>query len=95
MQSKKERWQEDLFIASPLRDLVPEDHILKRVDRILDLSWLHVMVRDCYCQNNGRPSIDPESALRLMLAGFFEGIVHDRKLMPGIGWMNSCRIAAV
>ncbi len=81
MQSKKDRWQEDLFVASPLRDLVPEDHLLRRVDRVLDLSWLHDELRECYCQDNGRPSIDPESALRLMLAGFFEGIVHDRKLM--------------
>ncbi len=81
MQSRKDRWQEDLFIASPLRDLVPDDHILRRVDAILDLSWLHDEVRGCYCQENGRPSIDPESALRLMLAGFFQGIVHDRKLM--------------
>lgn len=81
MQTRKDRWQEDLFIASPLRDLVPEDHILKRVDAILDLSWLHDEVRGCYCQENGRPSIDPESALRLMLAGFFQGIVHDRQLM--------------
>ena len=81
MQSRKDRWQEDLFVASPLRDLVPEDHILKRVDAILDLSWLHDEVRECYCQDNGRPSIDPESALRLMLAGFFQGIVQDRRLM--------------
>jgi len=81
MQSRKGRWQEDLFIAAPLRDLVPKEHILKRVDAILDLSWLHDEVRECYCQDNGRPSIDPESALRLMLAGFFQGIVHDRKLM--------------
>ena len=81
MQSRKDRWQEDLFVASPLRELVPDDHILKQVDAILDLSWLHDEVRECYCQDNGRPSIDPESALRLMLAGFFQGIVHDRKLM--------------
>jgi len=81
MQSHKERWQEDLFVAGPLRDMVPEGHILKRVDAILDLSWLHDAVRGCYCQDNGRPSIDPESALRLMLAGFFQGIVQDRKLM--------------
>ena len=81
MQSRKDRWQEDLFVASPLRDLVPEDHILKRVDRVLDLSWLHDAVSECYCPDNGRPSIDPESALRLMLAGFFEGIVQDRRLM--------------
>lgn len=81
MQSKTNREQEELFVAAPLRELVPDDHILKRVNQILDLSWLHDEVRACYCQNNGRPGIDPESALRLMLAGFFQGIVHDRKLM--------------
>lgn len=81
MIGRQERWQEDLFVAGPLRDLIPDDHILKRVDQVLDLSWLRQEVRDSYCEENGRPSIDPESALRLMLAGFFEGIVHDRKLM--------------
>lgn len=81
MQSRKERWQEDLFVASALSALVPEGHILKRVDKVVDLSWIHEAVRECYCQDNGRASIDPESALRLMLAGFFQGVVHDRKLM--------------
>lgn len=81
MQGKKDRWQEDIFVACSLSRLVPDDHILKRVDRVLDLSWLHDEVRDCYCRNDGRPSIDPESALRLMLAGYLEGIVHDRKLL--------------
>jgi len=81
MIGRQDRWQEDLFVAGPLRDLVPDDHILKRVHKVLDLSWLREEVRDSYCEENGRPSIDPESAVRLMLAGFFEGIVHDRKLM--------------
>ncbi len=81
MQSKRIRWQEDIFVACALRDLVPDDHILRRMDEVLDLDWLHEEVAPCYCQNNGRASIDPESALRLMLAGFVEGIVHDRKLM--------------
>lgn len=61
--------------------MVPDDHILKRVDAILDVSWLSSLVQEAYCRDNGRPGIDPEAALRLMLAGFFEGIVHDRKLM--------------
>jgi hypothetical protein len=78
---KQERWQEDLFVAGPLSSLIPEDHILKRVDAILDLSWLSELVKDTYCTDNGRRSIDPEAALRLMLAGFFEGITQDRKLM--------------
>ena len=81
MLGNRDRWQEDLFVASPLSSLIPEDHILKRVDKVLDLSWIHDEVQDSYCSDNGRPSIDPESALRLMLAGFFQGIVHDRKLM--------------
>jgi transposase len=77
----QERWQEDLFVAGPLSNLIPSDHILKRVDKVLDLSWFRREVTDCYNANMGRPSIDPESALRLMLAGYFQGIVHDRKLM--------------
>jgi transposase len=77
----QERWQEDLFVAGPLSSLIPDDHILKRVDKVLDLSWLRREVEDCYSETMGRPSIDPESALRLMLAGYFQGIVHDRKLM--------------
>jgi transposase len=77
----QERWQEDLFVAGPLSSLIPDDHILKRVDKVLDLSWLRREVEDCYSETMGRPSIDPESALRLMLAGYFQGIIHDRKLM--------------
>jgi transposase len=81
MQSRRDRWQEDIFVACPLSDLIPDDHILKRVDKVLDLDWLHDEVAECYCQDNGRPSIDPESALRLMLAGFLDGIASERKLM--------------
>jgi transposase len=77
----QERWQEDLFVAGPLSNLIPNDHILKLVDKAIDLSWLRQDVSDCYNETMGRPSIDPESALRLMLAGYFQGIVHDRKLM--------------
>jgi transposase len=78
---RQDRWQEDLFVAGPLSQLIPDDHILKQVDKILDLSWLRGEVSDTYNEAMGRPSIDPESALRLMLAGYFQGIVHDRKLM--------------
>src|SRR5437773_741893 len=81
MIGRQERWQEDLFVAGPLRDLIPEDHILKRVDRVVDLAWLREDVSVLYDTERGRPGIDPEAALRLMLAGLFLNIVHDRKLM--------------
>jgi transposase len=70
-----------LFIPGSIERLIPDDHILKKVDQAVDFSWLADEVRDSYCPDNGRPGIDPECALRLMLAGFFHGIVHDRKLL--------------
>ena len=77
----KPRGQLELMMAGSLRDFVPDDHVLARVDRVLDLSWLRAEVRDCYADGAGRPGIDPEAALRLMLAGLLLGIVHDRRLM--------------
>jgi transposase len=81
MLGSKERGQLELFVSGSLRQLIPDDHILVRVDRVLDLSWLRAEVAGLYCEGNGRPGIDPEVAVRLMLAGFLLGIVHDRRLM--------------
>jgi transposase len=80
MLGRRERRQPELFVAGSLRDLLPDDHILVRVDRVLDLSWLPGEVAALY-DGAGRPSIDPEVAVRLMLAGFLLGIVHDRRLL--------------
>jgi transposase len=81
MLGRKERGQLELFVTGSLRQLVPDDHVLARVDRVLDLSWLRAEVAGLYCDDNGRPGIDPEVAVRLMLAGFLLGIVHDRRVM--------------
>jgi transposase len=81
MLGRKERGQLELFIAGSLRGLIPDDHVLVRIDQVLDLEWLRAEVAGVYCADNGRPGIDPEVAVRLMLAGFLVGIVHDRRLM--------------
>jgi transposase len=81
MLGRKDRGQLELFITGSLRQLVPDDHILVRVDRALDLSWLRGEAAEFYCPDNGRPGIDPEVAVRLMLAGLLLGLVHDRRLM--------------
>ena len=47
----------------------------------LELRWLREEVSDCYCVANGRPGVDPEVAVRLMLAGLLLGFAHDRRLM--------------
>jgi transposase len=81
MLGRKERNQLELFITGSLRQLISDDHVLVRVDRVLDLSWSRQDVADCYCHGDGRPGIDPEVAVRMMLAGLLLGLVHDRRLM--------------
>jgi transposase len=81
MLERRVRGQLEFFVCGSLRDLVPDDHVLARVDRVLDLAWLHEEVAEVYAAGVGRPAIEPEAAVRLMLAGFLLGIVHDRRLM--------------
>jgi transposase len=70
-----------MTLLPPLESLVSEDHYLKRLNRVLDLSFIHEAVRDRYCQDNGRPSIDPEVIIRLFLIQALDGIEHVRELM--------------
>lgn len=81
MLGQKDRRQPELFVVGSLKDLLPEDHVLVRVDKVLDLSWLEAEVAGLYSADKGRPGIAPEVAVRLMLAGMLLGIVHDRRLM--------------
>lgn len=78
MPGRKERDRLELFMTGSLRQLVPDDHILARVDCVLDLSWFRAEVAELDCKHNGRPGIDPEVAVRPILAGFLLGIVHAR-----------------
>lgn len=72
MIGNQNRWQEDLRMAGPLSSLIPDDHILKRVDQVLDLSWLKDEVQGLYCCDNGRPGIDQPQRLVAFLGSFFE-----------------------
>ena len=81
MMGEKDTSQTSMVILGSLEQMIPKEHVLYRVHQVLDLSWLREEVADCYCLDNGRPGIDPEVAVRLMLAGFLMGIVHDRRLL--------------
>ena len=60
MLGRKERDQPEFFVCGSLRDLIPDDHVLVRVDRIPDLSWQPGAVADLYSDGFGHPGIDPE-----------------------------------
>lgn len=39
--------------------LVPEDHLLRKIDAAIDFTKIYEFVEDLYCEDNGRPSVDP------------------------------------
>ena len=82
MVGKKDR-SPSLFVFVPgnLVDFIPKDHILRRVNRALSLSWVADEVRDAYCPDNGAPSVDPEVVIRLLIVGYLFNIIHIRELL--------------
>jgi transposase len=70
-----------MMLLPSLDEFVPADDRLRRLNRVLDLSFVHEAVRDKYCADNGRPSLDPEVVIRLFVLQASEGIDSVRELM--------------
>jgi transposase len=75
------RGDEDEFIVyGSLRSMIKEDHPLRRLDAVLDTSWVAEAVAQCYSPRCPKPSFAPETMLRLVLARFVLGIGSNRAL---------------
>jgi len=75
-QSQGELWAP----ASGVFSRIPEDHILRRIDKALDLSFVRDEVRGCYGYN-GNLSVDPVVLMKMMLLLFLEDVASERELM--------------
>lgn len=69
----------ELFVSVSLDEYVPEDHLLRALDRYLDLSEFRQNLAASY-SNTGRPSIDPELMARILIIGYCYGIRSERRL---------------
>ena len=59
--SKKQNELELVYIEN----LVPKDHILRKIDKYIDFSFIRDLTKDLYCLDNGRPSVDPVTFYRI------------------------------
>ncbi len=73
------RRSEPLFYHVRMEELVPEDHLLRLVDKHIDLAFIREQVKSLY-SSTGRPSIDSEVLLRMLLVGYLYGITSERRL---------------
>lgn len=71
--------QEQLFHRFRLEDHVPADHLLRRMDRLLDFDSVRPRFAALYSLI-GRPSIDPELTIRMLLVGYLYGIRSETRL---------------
>jgi transposase len=73
-----------LFYILDLERQIPRDHILRKIDAVLDLSFLYEKVKGLYGYN-GNESIDPVAIFKMWLIGYLFGIPSERKLVGEIG----------
>jgi transposase len=71
--------QEQLFYEFRLEDWVPVDHLLRKIDAVLDLGGLRRELAPFY-SHTGRPSVDPELMVRMLLVGYCYGLRSERRL---------------
>src|SRR5215470_2670308 len=71
---------EALFYYFRLEDQVPENHLLRLIDRHVSFEFIRAKLKDSY-SDAGRPSIDPELLLRMLLVGYLYGVTSERKLV--------------
>ena len=75
----KQRREEPMFACVRLEELIPAGHILRKIDQWIDFLIIHEKTKDLY-SNTGRPSIDPEVLIRMMVVGYLYGITSERRL---------------
>src|ERR1035437_1171917 len=63
-----------------LEDQLPENHLLRLIDKHISFEFVREQLKDSYSET-GRPSIDPELLLRILLIGYLYGITSERKLV--------------
>lgn len=67
-----------------LEDFVPKNHLLRKLDKLVDLGFVRELTKEKYCQTNGRPSVDPELFFRMMIVHYLYGIKSERRLCEDI-----------
>ena len=63
-----------------LDQLVPADHLLRKIERAVDFSFIHDLTAPLYCPDNGRPPLDPTLMFKALFIGYLFGVRSERQL---------------
>lgn len=79
--AEKKRDQMQMFC---MEDLIPEDHLLRLIDKAIDWNFIYDLVEDKYCHDNGRPSMDPVMLIKIPFIQYLYGIRSMRQTIKEI-----------
>jgi transposase len=67
-----------------LEGLVPKDHLLRKIEAVIDFSFIHERVAGLYSSDNGRPALDPAMMFKALFIGYLFGVRSERQLVREI-----------
>ena len=76
----KTKSEKKLFETVNIENLVPEDHLLRKINKYIDFTFIEDIAKKYYCENNGRPSIPPIVLFKMIFIGYLYGIRSERQL---------------
>jgi transposase len=79
MMGRREEHQGQFFYTFDLDKVVPADHLVRQIDAVLDLGWVHRELAPYY-SHTGRPSIDPVLMIRMLIIGYVFAIRSERHI---------------
>jgi transposase len=79
MMGRREDRQGQFFYEFNLDKVVPPDHLVRKIDAVLDLGWVHKELAPFY-SHTGRPSIDPVLMIRMLIIGYVFAIRSERRI---------------
>ena len=94
MMGRRKDGQDQFFYCFDLDEVVPPDHLVRQINAVLDLDWVHKELA-AYYSYTGRPSIDPVLMIRMLIVGYVFAIRSERRLCvsqnAGLRFSNWCR----
>ena len=95
MMGRQNNDQNSLFYEFRLDEAIPDDHLVRKIDAVLDLSWVHAELAPHY-PTLGRPSVDPVLMIRMLIIGYVFGLRSERllcrELQVNLAYRWFCRL---
>jgi transposase len=87
---RKKAWQkQEGYEVVMVEELVPQNHLLRKIAAAVRFDFIHNLCKDLYCPDNGRPAVEPEVLFKMLFIGYLFGIKSETRLVEEI----ECNVA--